>query len=111
MENCEQLLKLGADPNMETKNQRNALHYAVNHSQSGSDASFELENLLISYKADVNQLDSRGRNCLFYAFTKIGKALESGSIDPIESVSSLIAYNADISVVDSFGKNVLHYCA
>jgi len=45
---------MGANPNYQDKDKRASLHYAVNFSNSGADASFEMENLLLQYKADIN---------------------------------------------------------
>jgi len=47
-------LEKNANPNLQDLDGRTALHYAINNSSSTIDASFELENILISYQADVN---------------------------------------------------------
>ena len=82
---------MGANPNYQDKDKRASLHYAVNFSNSGADASFEMENLLLQYKADINLQDKQGRNCIFYAFIKIKYPFINNNIDPIETVSSLLA--------------------
>ena len=49
----------------------------VNASSAGSDASYELENYLISNGADYNLKDVRGRLPLHYAFIKVGSPFET----------------------------------
>lgn len=68
----EKILLLGASPNFEDSNKRNALHYAVNFANFDADASFEMEALLLKHGASINSVDKNGRTPLHYAFVKIG---------------------------------------
>ena len=61
-----------------------------------------------------NIVDIRGRNCLHYAFVKIGKnnIFTSTKIDPIELVSSLCSLDSfNIDLVDDFGRTPLCYAS
>ena len=111
--NTEHLLKLGADPNFSDQMNRNSLHHAINNDKEVQvDASFQLEKILIRYKADINHIDKRGRTPLHYAFLKIGNIFEKDVIDPIEVVSSMLEIegcNADVQ--DSLGATPLHLAA
>lgn len=108
----EALLKAGADPNFVDKLGRTPLHYAVNHSKSSQDVSFELEATLLRHGANVNAVDNRGRTPLHYAFVSIGKPFEHNHIDPVESVTSLCSQkNCDVNVKDQWGSTPLHYAA
>jgi ankyrin repeat protein len=48
------LLDAGADPNYKDLYGRTALHHAINVAEKGSNASFELEDLLLKYGANIN---------------------------------------------------------
>jgi len=50
-------LGLGVDPNFPDKKGRAALHYAVNFSEKGADASFEVAALLLKFGADIDRTD------------------------------------------------------
>jgi ankyrin repeat protein len=69
---------------------RTSLHHAVDRADKGSNASFDLESLLIKSKANVNAKDSLGRTPLHYAFVKIEHlSYSKDQYDPFETVSSL----------------------
>jgi len=108
----EQLLKAGADTNIKGHRDRTALHYALNNSVSGADASFEVEELLLKHKAQLNQVDFRGRTPLHYAFVKINDPFNVSRIDPVEVVTSYVSQNGcDVNVKDQWGCTPLHYAA
>ena len=112
LEAVERLLELGASPNYKDLELRTSLHHAVNMSTADANATFEMEELLINYKASMNEIDKRGRTPLHYAFVKIGKPFDYQIIDPIETVSSLMGIEgSDLSVRDNWGKSPLHYAA
>jgi len=50
-------LKHGGNPNLSDNYGRTSLHYAVMNSNKGSDASFENEQLLIDWGAEINIVD------------------------------------------------------
>ena len=108
----EKLLNSEADPNFPDSKLRTPLHIAFNLSNSSSDASFDIESLLILYKANINAIDVRGRSPLHYSFVKIGKHLDESQIDPIESVSSACSLsNIDVNIQDNWKRTPLHYAA
>lgn len=112
VKNVELLLRLGANPNFPDNKGRTALHHAVNVANADADASFEMESLLLQFKADINILDKNHRIPLHYAFVKIGKPFENSMIDPVETVSSIMGVtNALKGVADKWGKTPLHYAA
>ena len=59
--------------------------------------------------ADVNAQDKLRRTPMHYAFTNIGPADDSQTIDPIETVS--LFKEATINVPDHWGKSALHYAS
>jgi len=81
------LLENKADVNTADKKQRTPLHLAVNQSVSSTDASFDVEELLLQHKAQVrthyhlhpqvNAKDYLSRTCLHYCFIKIGNFQDS----------------------------------
>lgn len=56
IEEFEEVLQLGADPNFSDKNKRSPLHHLVSNSRN-FDCSPRLCQLLEKYKADINSLD------------------------------------------------------
>jgi len=68
----EKLVQHGADINKRDHKNRNILHFAINQSSASSDATFEMEQLIISLGVDINCVDKRLRTPLHYAFVKIG---------------------------------------
>ena len=52
------LLENGADPNFADKENRTALHIAFNQAGPTANASFDMEALLLLYKADINAKDN-----------------------------------------------------
>jgi ankyrin repeat protein len=66
------------------------LHWAINFSDSGSNASFELEAILIEHGAEINTSDNFGRTPLHYPFIKTNDFKINTEIDPIEAVNSLL---------------------
>ena len=48
------------------------------------DVDFEIEDILIKNKINLNKKDIRGRTPIFYFFVKIGNPLHKGIKDPIE---------------------------
>jgi ankyrin repeat protein len=114
MDLVQALVAAGANVNAVDDNGRNGLHYAVNAADSGADASFEMEDFLLSHGAEVNQRDKHGRVPMHYAFVKIGHdvASQTSSIDPIETISSLCALDQlEIDPADHHGCTPLHYAA
>lgn len=109
----EKLLELGASPNFKDLYNRNSLHQALTYSESGSDASFEIENLLIEKGAEINCTDNFGRTPLHYPFIKNqGYRISSPSIDPVESINSLLmSKNLELNQKDIFGFTPLMYAA
>ena len=106
------LLEAGADPNFRDIKQRTSLHIAFNVSDISVNASFDMESLLLLFKADINALDCRNRVPLHYSFIKIGKPDDIQQIDPIESVSSACSLgNIKVNVQDDWKKTPLHYAA
>ena len=88
------------------------MHHAINVNTSGTDASFEIEEYLISKGVDINALDYKNRTPLFYALIKMGKLFETSEIDPFETISNLCAIpGIHTNTIDKFGKNLLHYAA
>lgn len=106
------LLENGADPNYKDAKLRNSLHVAFNFSDSSANASFDVESLLLLFKADINAVDCRNRCPLHYSFVKIGNYLDMAQIDPIESVSSACALQEiQLDIQDQWKKTPLHYAA
>ena len=106
------LLEAGADPNFRDIKKRTSLHIAMNVSEATADASFDMESLLLLYKADINALDCRNRTPLHYCFIKIGKSRDMQQIDPIEAVSSACSLrDIQVNIQDSWKKTPLHYAA
>ena len=110
----EKLVESGADVNYLDSKKRNALHWAVNNSSEGSDASNELENFLMSAGCDPLALDINNRVPLHYAFVKIGNPFINNSSDPIETVSNILSRDKalpSINVKDLWGNTPLHYAS
>lgn len=66
---------------------------------AGADASFEMEDFLLSRGAEINRRDKHGRVPMHYAFIKIGHPVENqtSAIDPIETISSLCAVKGKLN--------------
>lgn len=110
----EKMVESGADVNYLDSKKRNALHWAVNNSSEGSDASNELENFLMSSGCDPLALDVNNRVPLHYAFVKIGNPFINTSSDPIETVSNILSRDKalpSIGVSDIWGNTPLHYAS
>ena len=106
------LLENGADPNFTDKENRTALHIAFNQAEPTANASFDMEALLLLYKADINAKDNFFRTPLHYSFTKISAQNDNRQIDPIESVSSACSLKSiDVNVQDIYRRTPLHYAA
>lgn len=81
-------------------------------SSASSDASFEVERLLIDLGIELNKRDKNGRTPLHYAFVKIGDWENKTSCDPIETVSSMCGIKGlETDVADNWGKTPLHYAS
>ncbi|KAJ6648044.1 Poly [ADP-ribose] polymerase tankyrase [Pseudolycoriella hygida] len=101
------------------KEGRTALHLAVNHRSGETDASYDIEDLLIEKKAKLNVRDHRGRIPLHMVFVKIGKHSDNSFMDPIELVTTLVRamkqslsnFSEEIRLADEFGMTPLHYAA
>lgn len=99
------------------KDGRTALHLAVNFRAGETDASYDIEDLLIESKAKLNIRDNRGRIPLHMAFVKIAKHSDSSFMDPIELVTTLVRamkqslpnFADEIRAADEFGMTPLHY--
>ncbi|OMJ69090.1 hypothetical protein SteCoe_33275 [Stentor coeruleus] len=101
-----------ADPNIPDKKGRTALHGAFNSATVSSNASFEIEGILLNNSADINLIDYHGRSPLHYAFVKVGKSADLSQIDPIETVSSACSRkDIDVNILDEFKRTPLHYAA
>lgn len=110
----EKMVESGANVNYLDSKKRNALHWAVNNSSEGSDASNELENFLLSSGCDPLALDINNRVPLHYAFVKIGNPFINTSSDPIETVSNILSRDkalSSIKVRDIWGNTPLHYAS
>ena len=108
----EDVLKLGADPNFKDNYGRNSLHWAINYSDAGANASFELETVLIEHGAEINTTDMFGRTPLHYPFIKTNDFTINTNIDPIEAVNSLLGKkDLLIDQEDLFGNTPLMYAA
>jgi ankyrin repeat protein len=98
--------------NFSDSKKRTALHLAVDAAKLRSDISFDIEELLISKGADVNQCDYLNRTPLHYAFVEIGKYKESSAIDPVETVRGLLSVKGiKLDLADKYGRTPLHYAA
>ena len=64
---CKMLFEMRANQNLSDETKRNALHWAINNNNA-DDTNFDFEELLISYRVDLNQVDARGRNPIHYFF-------------------------------------------
>lgn len=90
---------------------------AVNFRGGETDASYDVEDLLIESKAKLNIRDLRGRIPLHMAFVKVGKHTDSSFMDPIELVTTLVRamkqslpnFADEIRLADEFGCTPLHY--
>jgi len=134
------LLSRKANANVADRRGLTALHLAVSKSPTGSDANFEVEDILLRGGASVAAADCSGRTALHYAFmkqqdqsldfadpwlvTKVenntsttswtakAHAMLAGKIDPVETISSLCAISgAKVNGVDSLGMSPLHLAA
>lgn len=113
MVNVEKVLQLGASPNFKDSLGRNSLHWALNYADPGSNASFEIEALLIEKGTEINSCDKFGRTPLHYPFVKTdGFCKSEPSIDPVESINSLLMRERlELSKQDIFGFTPLMYAA
>jgi ankyrin repeat protein/predicted DNA-binding WGR domain protein len=108
---CQDLLTRGANPNATDSKGRNALHWTINNNVE-QDTNFELEEILINWKVDVNRIDSRGRQPIHYFFVKIGDPFGNSKKDPIEILADFLGVRAlDIDRPDNFGNSPLCYAA
>lgn len=92
------------------------MHLAVNSRRGGTDASYDLEDLLLKCGAKTNICDHRGRIPLHYAFVKIDNHKDASFIDPIELVALLdpsdnSSQAPSLDIADEFGSTPLHYAA
>lgn len=67
IEQIQQLLVLGMDPNYLDMNRRNSLHHLVFHA-SNLDSNPEVCKLLLEWKTRINALDKYDRSPIFYCF-------------------------------------------
>ena len=65
--------KIKADVNFTDNLHRSPLMHALDVASTDSDASFEMEALLIDSGARINDRDIYGKNALHYAFVKFDK--------------------------------------
>ncbi|CAG9315884.1 unnamed protein product [Blepharisma stoltei] len=106
------LCEAGASVNFKDPKGRTALHIAINSAEATSDASFDMESLLLHFGANINAVDNRGRCPLHYAFVKIGRPFDKSQIDPIETVSSACSRSdINVNIQDQWKKTPLHYAA
>ena len=73
------LCENGANTNLVDKKQRTPLHIAFNSATTSSNASFNIESLLLLYGGNINQVDYKKRSPLHYAFVKIHQ--KNGSVE------------------------------
>ncbi|KAG4073918.1 hypothetical protein HA402_014123 [Bradysia odoriphaga] len=119
VESLRKLVEKNIDLDAVNKDGRTALHLAVNFRAGETDASYDIEDLLIESKAKLNIRDHRGRIPLHMAFVKIGKHSDSSFMDPIELVTTLVRamkqtlpnFADEIRAADEFGMTPLHYAA
>jgi ankyrin repeat protein/predicted DNA-binding WGR domain protein len=108
---CQLLLNHGANPHLSDKNNRNALHWAINNN-TNVDTNFEFEEFLISLKVDLNQLDIRSRGPIHYFFVKVGYPFINSRYEPIDLFADfLLNKNVHIDLPDVFGNTPLCYAA
>lgn len=109
----EKMFALGASANHKDNLGRNSLHWALNYAEAGSNASFEIETLLIENGAEVNTPDKLGRTPLHYPFVKSNDfTMSIPTIDPVESVNSLLLRKGLIlNSQDIFGFSPLMYAS
>ena len=100
------LLKFGADPNVEAKNDSGMTPFMLAVSEWMSPNTMNLDTIraLIQAGANVNKQSSEnGRTALMYAVYNPRKGLES------DIVKLLIDAGADVKALDQKGRNVLFY--
>ena len=106
------LCENGANTNLVDKKQRTPLHIAFNSATTSSNASFNIESLLLLYGGNINQVDYKKRSPLHYAFVKIHQKNDVSQIDPIETVSSACSKKEiDVNIQDKYLRTPLHYAA
>lgn len=161
VEICVDLMKSGANPLDEDQSQKTAIHHAAEHGQSeiirilakndrlihlrtkdgctplllaAGSGDRESCNVLITAKADLSAVDSKGLNAMYYAARKghsnvinlwasqkeLINSKSKQEITPLMSATAggykeaceiLLKCGADALAVDDFGKNVLHVAA
>jgi ankyrin repeat protein/predicted DNA-binding WGR domain protein len=106
------LCQAGANPNISNQKGRIALHLAFHSATTSSNASFDIESVLLLHNSNINAVDKHGRVPLHYAFLKKSNKSNMNAIDPIETVSSACSKKEiNVNVQDKFKRSPLHYAA
>jgi ankyrin repeat protein/predicted DNA-binding WGR domain protein len=106
------LCELGADVNFAGGKNKTPLHIAFNYAEVSSNASFNIESILLINGANINAVDSSNRSPLHYTFVKMKFKNDVSHIDPIETVSSACSRkDIDVNIQDKYLRTPLHYAA
>ena len=111
------LILIQAESNINHKDSKNQnpLHLAIQSASSGSDARFDIEEILLNHNVDVNSKDIYKRTPLFYALCNNSddiSSLYSRNYDPIETVSSLCSVEEIlVDEPDCLGNTPLSYAS